>query len=350
MKDSEIKISIIIPVHNAASYLEQTLNSLVHQSLKEIEIICINDGSTDGSLDILKTFSKQDNRIKLINQINKGIGLSRNLGISLSRGEYIAFVDADDFVTESTYEKAYSKALENDYDVVMFGFHCLLDDGSDIHPDVKKYFDIASLFESEAIPDIFNYKDIKKNILRKSWNIWNKLYKAEFIKKNRLEFLNTYFQDSPFYLETLVIAEKIGFLNEKLYTYRLQNPNSVTNTHYKSEKVFEFFIVVDEMKKMLLRRNKFEELKIQYIEFKLVVLNAHFKSIVDDHLKKRYLKNIIYSVKQDGYSLEQLRNMKLALAPDHFLYSDEFSKEYFKFNIYNSLLIKLAKLNFRIFK
>ncbi len=344
------KVSIILTVYNTADYLEQALNSLLNQTLKDIEIICINDGSTDNSLAILQKYSALDNRIKVINQSNKGIGYSRNLGISLSKGEYIAFVDSDDYVFPTTYEKAYDKAKESGNDIVIFNFECLLEDGTELHPDVKKYFNVASYFKNNEVSENFNYRDIKENILRVSWNIWNKIYKRDFINKNKIKFINTFFQDSPFHLEAMILAKNISFINENLYSYRIQNPSSVTNTHYKSRKIFDFFVVADEMKKMLLKHDKFGELERQYLEFKLVVLNSHFGAIVNEKIKKDFYLNIIDSVKSEKYTIKELRDFKFALAPDHFLYSLEFEKDFNSFGLYNSLLTKIAKLYFMIFK
>ncbi len=344
-----IKLSIIVPIYNASSYLHKCLDSLVSQTLSDIEIICINDGSTDDSLKILEEYAQRDNRIKVLTQDNKGIGYSRNLGLSIAQGEYVAFVDADDFVEESTYIVAYEKAKERDCDILMFNFNCIVDDGSELHPDVKKYFNMESYFKSKDIPPKFSYMDLSDKILQVSWNIWNKLYRRDFIIANNIKFINTYFQDSPFHLETLVLADNISFLPEKLYNYRMQNPASVTNTHYKSIRVFDFFKVVDEMKRMLLKHKKFDELKRQYLEFKLVVLNAHLISIQDEKLYKSFYKNIIASLKKEKITIDVLRGLKLALALDHFLYSDEFLRDFNSFSIYNSLLTKLAKHNFRIF-
>ena len=116
---SNIKVSVIVPVFNVESYLNESLDSILNQTLKDIEIICINDGSTDNSLDILETYSKKDKRIKIISKENEGQGVARNVGLDNAQGEYISFVDSDDFIKRDMLEKLYNKAENNDLDLVM---------------------------------------------------------------------------------------------------------------------------------------------------------------------------------------------------------------------------------------
>src|SRR5574344_49484 len=117
--ENKISVSFIIPIFNTEKYLKQCLNSIISQTLSDIEIICINDGSTDNSLCILENFAKKDKRIKVINQKNKGQSAARNKGITLAKGEYIAFVDSDDWAQPDMLEKMYNRATQDDTDVTM---------------------------------------------------------------------------------------------------------------------------------------------------------------------------------------------------------------------------------------
>ena len=123
------KLSIIVPVYNASKYLERCLDSVINQTLKEIEIICINDGSSDNSKTILENYAKKDNRIKIINQKNLGLSASRNKGIKYANGEYIFFVDADDWIELNTCEITYNFAKEKNLDLLLFGAKNIDDDG-----------------------------------------------------------------------------------------------------------------------------------------------------------------------------------------------------------------------------
>lgn len=314
------KVSIIIPIYNTSKYLPMCLKSLISQTLQDVEIICINDGSTDNSLDIINKYASTDKRIKVVNQKNEGIGFSRNLGISMAKGEYITFVDSDDYLEPIAYELAYNKAKENVADIVIFGANCIVEN-HEISKDTIKYFDLSSYFEDKEIPPCFTYKEIKDKLLKVSWNIWNKIYKLEFVKQNKIEFINTYFQDSPFHLESIISADRISFINEKLYNYRIETPTSITNTSSLSRKVFDFFIVLKEIKSMLFRLGKFNEFEKDYLEFKLVILNSKLNSITDEEIKKDFFREIMNSISGDGYTVQQLLSFNFALAEKHFLYS-----------------------------
>ena len=113
-----VKVSIIVPVYNVENYIERCLKSLVNQTLKDIEILIINDGTPDNSIEICEKYAKNDNRIKIFNKENEGLGLTRNYGIERATGEYIAFVDSDDYVTLDMCENLYNAAIENNADIV----------------------------------------------------------------------------------------------------------------------------------------------------------------------------------------------------------------------------------------
>ena len=112
-----VKVSVIIPIYNTEKYLKKCLNSLIHQTLSDIEIICVNDGSTDKSIDILRNFASQDHRIKIIEQENKKQGAARNAGMKIAQGEYIGFVDSDDWVDLDYFEKLYISAIKHKADI-----------------------------------------------------------------------------------------------------------------------------------------------------------------------------------------------------------------------------------------
>ena len=120
MESSTIKISAIIPVYNAEKYLEQCIESILTQSLKEFELICVNDGSSDGSLEILNNYAKKDRRVKVINQKNQGAAVARNIGIENSRGKYLSILDADDFFDTEMFSKAFDKIEEVQADIIVF--------------------------------------------------------------------------------------------------------------------------------------------------------------------------------------------------------------------------------------
>lgn len=124
------KVSIIVPIYNSETYLEECLDSIINQTLKEIEIICVNDGSTDNSLDILNRYASNDDRITIINKQNTGYGNSMNVGIDHAKGEYIGIVESDDYIKPHMYETLYNKAIEHDLDLIRADFEQFMGEGS----------------------------------------------------------------------------------------------------------------------------------------------------------------------------------------------------------------------------
>lgn len=203
-------ISLIVPVYNAEKYLSKCIESILRQTYKNFELICINDGSTDASLNILQSYAYQDSRIKIINQKNKGQSIARNEGLKCVQGEYVAFVDSDDWLELDFLEKLYSSAQKNNADVVQSGF---------IQSDKK-------FIQENRI--CFSFDDILKN-MNKAF-VWNKLWKTKFIQDSQLQFLdNVYYEDLAFCLLAAFYAKKWNVIDYAGYNY-FQNPVSSTQS------------------------------------------------------------------------------------------------------------------------
>lgn len=228
-----IKVSIIVPVYNVEIYLRECMESIVNQSLREIEIVCVNDGSTDGSLDILKEYQKKDERIKVIDQENAGYGKAMNVGISHAVGEYIGIVEPDDFVELNMYEVLYKKAKSKDLDFIKADFHrfTTLEDGTrelkynHLSPDSSKYNRVFSP----------NQEPLAMKFIM---NTWSGIYKREFLEKYEIKHHETpgaSFQDNGFWFQTFVYASRAMIIDQPFYMNRRDNPNS--SVHSK-EKVY----------------------------------------------------------------------------------------------------------------
>ena len=177
------KVSVIIPVYNVEKYLRECLNSVVNQTLKDIEIICVNDGSTDNSLAILQEYAKNDKRIVLINQENKNAGAARNTGLAHATGEYLSFLDSDDFFELNMLEEMYNSAKENSLDIVICDY--------DKYNTVEKIYKAPKKTLTTDSWDgiIFNYKDVPDGIFTGFLiAAWNKMFSRKFIEKNNLKF------------------------------------------------------------------------------------------------------------------------------------------------------------------
>ncbi|UTR10584.1 glycosyltransferase [Evansella sp. LMS18] len=237
------KISIIVPIYNVEAYLSRCLDSLIAQTITDIEIIAVNDGSTDNCLDILKQYAKKDKRIKIINQENSGVSAARNAGIEITKGDYIGFVDPDDWVNKSMYEDMYRIATNNETDIVMCSY--IREFGT--HSKIKD-FDMS---------DIVQYRgwEVKQKVLRRivgpldnelghpelldAWGtVWSKLYKANIIKENCIVFTDLNVigtnEDSLFNIQTVYYANSFIFINKPYYHYWRANDSSVTTVYKKS--------------------------------------------------------------------------------------------------------------------
>lgn len=225
-----IKVSIIVPVYNTKTFLTQCINSLLKQTLMEIEIITIDDGSTDGSYELLQEFSKKDKRIQVHKNRRKGVGAARNTGFEYATGDYVGFTDSDDFVEFSMYEKLYNKAVANDVDISIGNVSLYFSDTNHEEP-----FRTESLYKKYNAYDFFNAKrfpEIIQNI-----GIWDRIYKKEFLLKNRI--LNTEdvgFEDHFFTFQTMILADRICVVNEPFYKYRKATGTSLTDNEKKNDK------------------------------------------------------------------------------------------------------------------
>ena len=193
------KVSIIVPVYNVEEYLKRCLDSLVNQTLSDIEIICVNDGSTDGSAQILEEFAQKDNRIKVTSQINSGVSEARNVGVKQATGEFIGYVDPDDFIEPDFYEKLYNSAKENDCDIAC----------SSVIRENNKKKKVLIKYDKQIIA-----KDVKEKFelahIPEHCYIWNKIYKREKLKNSGITFRREMVYEDMIY--TPDVVEELGDL------------------------------------------------------------------------------------------------------------------------------------------
>ena len=222
--EDKIKVSIIVPVYNVERYLGKCLDSLVNQTLKDIEIICVNDGSTDNSADILKTYSDKDNRIIVISQENSGQSVARNKGIDIAKGEFIGFVDSDDWVDENYFEALYNEALKSNSDIAVAGMIRITG------PKQRKFL----IFKDLLVTDNLNLKFELCDVPEKSY-VWNKIYKTEKIKKCGLKFEDgIIFEDCIFTPQVLFFLEKMVTVPNIYYHYFRRSNSTVRQRNKKA--------------------------------------------------------------------------------------------------------------------
>ena len=268
------EISVIIPVYNVENYLNQCLDSICNQTFRDIEIICVNDGSTDNSLDILNDYEKKDKRVKIISQTNRGLGASRNIGLNNSTGNYILFIDSDDYIELDTLEKLYNNAISNDSDIVLFKYQKVDEFNNILQRNLN--FKIDDNFGNIDYNNFtFTYKDVKNHVMNSSFSACLKLYKKEFIDNIDLVFSDSLnFEDVPVHVKVMIEAKKISFVPESLYNYRY-NPNSITNF---TADTFDIFKIIDLTEIYLKENNYYDELENEFIFFKIVQISQYLKN------------------------------------------------------------------------
>lgn len=277
-----VKVSVIIPVFNGDTYLKRCLESLKIQTLEDIEFICINDGSTDKSLEIMEEYAATDSRFVIINQDNQGQGIARNNGIDAVKGEFIGFVDADDFVESDMFEKLYNAAVKHDVDCVHSNYNVVY---SSINKSQESNLTDAMntrMGKNILYYDIPTYiEDIKANLITLfSGPVWNKIYKTSVIKTHGIKFPQCKMQEdtcfnvfSHFYFKRFVI------IKEKFYTYYVNAQSISTGV---SQNHFEIFKALEEMKNFLIQNSFFEKNKNYYEDYVYLMFLLHAPHIAEE--------------------------------------------------------------------
>ena len=212
------KVSVIVPVYNVEKYLKRCLDSLINQTLSDIDIICINDGSKDSSLQILEQYAQKESRIVIYNQENSGLSVARNTGLEHASGEYIGFVDSDDWVDLDFYEKLYNSAKNNNADIAVADF-------IREHPNKKPK---RLKLKEEKIYTTPEDKFMICKVHREGC-VWNKIYRTEFIKSINLKFVpKMYYEDRDFTIRSLYFSKKLVTTPNTYYRYFV-NPKSIVN-------------------------------------------------------------------------------------------------------------------------
>lgn len=244
------KVSIVIPTYNVENYLHECMESVVNQTLRDIEIICINDGSTDGSLEILRKYADRDERVILIDKKNEGYGVGMNTGMDIATGEYIGIVEPDDFVPLTMYEDLYNIAKENELDFVKADFYRFTRDER-----TGKLNLVYNRLDSSGE----NYNQVicpfeKPYVTKSIMNTWSGIYRRKFIEEHRIRHNTTpgaAFQDNGFFWQTFMYAKRCMFLDRPYYMNRRDNPNSSVKN---KEKVYCMNIEYDFIRDIFMQK------------------------------------------------------------------------------------------------
>lgn len=286
------KVSVIIPVYNVEKYLRQCIESILNQTLSELELICVDDGSTDSSLEILREYEKKDSRVKVLQQENLGAGAARNKGLKIATGKYLSFLDADDFFLPEMLEETYNKCEALNAQICVYQVRRYND------VTKKTWFDKGS-FRYEYIPkkEVFSYKDMPDYILDTFQNwAWNKLISHDLVKENNIQFqeiLRT--NDFLFVALCMTLAQRITVLEKPLVYYRVGMKNNLQSTNYKYP--LEFLKAFRAVKKELEEKGIFDEIERSYVNKILSGCIYNLKSIEDKDAKR----TLYYELKQNAF-------------------------------------------------
>ena len=255
--ERDILVSVVMPVYNACGYLRPAVESIMAQTLTNIEIICVDDGSTDTSLDMIKIFQQSDDRIRIITETNAGPGLARNNGLKRARGEYIAFLDADDFYEPDMLELMYNRAKQDDLDVVISKYDIFENKKARFRENVENEY--SKIYDGGVVTSKNEHPD---HILEStSGSAWNKLFKRSFIVEKGITFLPEImmFEDVYFTVSALAFAEKVAKVDEVLVHHRVYKHQSRVRTF---KKYFPHIpVAFEKTKEFLMKGGMYEPLK-----------------------------------------------------------------------------------------
>lgn len=347
-------VSIIIPIYNGEKYLDKCLNSVCNQTLRDIEIICINDGSTDNTLKILKKYASKDKRITIISTENNGQGSARNKALNIAKGEYIGFIDADDWVELDTFELLYNKAKSKDLDLLFFQMINYINNTKKlVETDLYNH---SCFNENNIYNNIFNHKDTQDFLFKIPVCPVSKLYKKEFLDSNNIRFSEgMFFEDNDFFYKSYFNCKKAGFYPKQFY-YRRRHDDSVTQTFDETKfdivkaanNVLDVFLendydtykpdVINHTFSMLIEWFKKSPLELKQPFYNLIKTNFkgfnELKSDFKENLNEDFL--LIYNLtNKHEYYLDFLSEFKLKTAnytivDNNNTYAPE-SKEYYKY-------------------
>lgn len=280
------EVSIIVPVYNVEKYLSFCLDSLVNQTFKDIEIICVNDGSTDNSAEVLEHYAGFDKRIKIINKENGGLSSARNAGLDAASGKYIAFVDSDDFVSHFLVERAYNFVQKKNADFAAFGFDYVV--GNSL-----KLYESGFSFPKSLVGKCVYETDLNENFYTKIHpTVWCKFYSAKLIQNNNLRFCeDIIFEDLPFAAEVYLSANRMVYTNLPLYYYRAERQGSILSR--RDEKTVDFITAIERVDDVFHKYGRFEKYKNALMQYN-IQRSIHYFITVDGAYREKFF----YSMKK----------------------------------------------------
>ena len=303
------KVSVIVPVYNVEEYLPKCLDSLINQTLKDIEIIVVNDGSPDNSQKIIDEYRKKDKRIISIVKENGGLGSARNVGLEKAKGEYIVYVDSDDWIELDMLEQMYNQGIDENADIVICGY-------KSVYPTREEIYSISSNIISDTLEN-------KNSKIFNTVSVWCKIYKRDFLIKTKIKFVEdkVWYEDFAYTVKLLSQTKKISFVNKPFYNYLIRE-NSIMNNS-KLLKNLDIILAFDDAINYLKENKIYDEFysELQYLAIDNILISGITRIIRakgDKKTKKevinqfiQYMNDNFQDYKNNKYLNYLTRNRKI---------------------------------------
>lgn len=298
------ELTFIVPIYNVEKYVFKCLESIQRQTYKDFEVLCINDGSTDNSRNIILDFVNKDNRFKLFDKDNGGLSDARNFGLKQINTKYVSFIDGDDFIEEDFVEKTLNEIKENDLDILVFGYN--------------QYYLEKNIKEANTLRikrGVYNLKSNKEILAYTPNAAWNKIYKVSLFKDNNIEYPFGYrHQDLGTTAKLFLKANRIGYINNCLYNYLIDRPNNITTQIDK-----KLYHIID-MSNEVINYYKENDVFYEYIEELKYLVSRNFISslrkavtLTDKKFVYQFIDDIFECLKifkgvKDTYKIKEVYN------------------------------------------
>ena len=320
-----VKVSIIIPVYNPGELLNKCLDSASNQTLRDIEIICIDDESSDGSLDILNKYAENDYRFKVLTQSNSGAGIARNKGLEYAIGEYIVFLDSDDYIELDMCEFLYNHAKNLDSDLVLFNNRWYMEDNA-----TRDFIHFDS-FDEDYKTFVFDYHFIHNKVLSGFFGvIWTKFYKRSFLTTNEIVFpSHKLYNDLEFHIKSVLLAERIVYCPKIFYHYNKSGHPSLQTKYVGKKEAIVFYDVMVGIRDFLIEKSFMDEFRIDFLNFTFRHFNTKIKEM-DENFKNEFFLKIKDFFESILITAEEFNQMSFRNLPIYIHIVNSASYEEFK--------------------
>lgn len=314
VRPKEIYVSIIIPVYNASQFLRACLETIEGQTLKNIEVICVNDGSEDTSIEVLQEFAAKDSRFRVIDKENTGAGDCRNIGLREAKGEYVLFLDADDKFAPELCDKAYFKAKTDNADICFFG-------ATRFNMQNRKMEPMNWVLRKELLPKTtpFTKEQLGNQFFQMTSGCpWSKLFRREFILEHHLEFMNLQNANDLYFVRSaMALAKNMTYVNESLVTYRFAAGSNTQSSKHKAP--LEFYKAYKALKDKLVKEKVYDSLEQSFVNLAFDDCMFNLRTTQTDEAKLQ-IKRIL---RREGFAY-----FGIAGRPEEYFYNKASYKEY----------------------